>query len=343
MHDHADHRAIAWESAKLDAGKEPMHLVMHAMPRALLPLVIYHANCADGFTAAWAVHKAMPAEFHAGVYGNPPPNVTGRDVIMVDFCYNADVMLQLQRTARSILVLDHHKSAAAELPHEPSTAPDALTVYHADGSPDCGYADWAEFQHMAAWDRDDGATKAIIYALIDQQRSGAGIAWDFFHPGVPRPALVNHVEDRDLWRFALPGTREIQAAVFSRPYTFAAWDALAAMAPAELQREGAVLERKHHKDVAELVAACRRRIVIAGHDIPVASIPYTMASDAGAILAQGEHFAACYYDTAHTREFSLRSHADGVDVSIIAGLYGGGGHARAAGFRVPRDHELAKA
>src|SRR5690606_35880403 len=65
---------------------------------------------------------------------------------------------------------------------------------------------------------------AIIYALIDQQRSGAGIAWDFFHPGVPRPALVNHVEDRDLWRFALPGTREIQAAVFSRPYTFAAWD-----------------------------------------------------------------------------------------------------------------------
>ena len=309
----------------------------------MTPLVIYHANCADGFTAAWAVHKAMPADFHAGVYGNPPPNVTGRDVILVDFCYHADVMLQLQRTARSILVLDHHKSAAEDTPHNPLTADDQLTVCRLDNIPLVERLSWGYMQGCAAQDRYEGIRKAIIYALFDQHRSGAGIAWDFFHSGVPRPALVNHVEDRDLWRFALPGTREIQAAVFSRPYTFAAWDALAAMDPAELRREGAVLERKHHKDVAELVAACRRRIVIAGHDVPVASIPYTMASDAGAILAQGEHFAACYYDTAHTREFSLRSHADGVDVSIVAGIYGGGGHARAAGFRVPRDHELAKA
>lgn len=313
------------------------------MTIATLPLVIYHANCADGFTAAWAVHKAMQAEFHAGVHGNPPPDVTGRDVILVDFCYHADVMLQLQRTARSILVLDHHKTADETLPPDPRIKPAYLTVHRIDGTPDCGIASWPDLLNAAGWDRDEGITKAIIYALIDQQRSGASIAWDFFHPGAPRPALVNHVEDRDLWRFALPGTREIQAAIFSHPYSFTAWDALAAMDPADLQREGAVLERKHHKDVAELVAACARRMVIAGHDVPAASIPYTMASDAGAILAQGEHFAACYYDTAHTREFSLRSHADGVDVSIIAGLYGGGGHARAAGFRVPRDHELAKA
>ena len=313
------------------------------MTTETLPLVIYHANCADGFTAAWAVHKAMPADFHAGVYGNPPPNVTGRDVILVDFCYHADVMLQLRDTARSILVLDHHKTADEVLPHCPSTAPDALTCIRLDHRAYIEPKTWAYVQGSAQLDRWEGATHANIYALIDQQRSGAGIAWDFFHPGVPRPALVDHVEDRDLWRFALPGTREIQAAVFSRPYTFAAWDALAAMDPAELRREGAVLERTHHKDVAELVAACRRRIVIAGHDVPAASIPYTMASDAGAILAQGEQFAACYYDTAHTREFSLRSHATGVDVSIVAGIYGGGGHARAAGFRVPRDHELAKA
>lgn len=308
-----------------------------------LPLVIYHANCADGFTAAWAVHKAMPADFHAGIYGNPPPDVTGRDVIFVDFCYPPDAMLQLQRPARSILVLDHHKSAAESLPHEPRTAQDALTCCRLDNVHLTPPIDWGYVQGCAEIDRYKGITKAIVYALFDQQRSGAGIAWDFFHPGVPRPALVDHVEDRDLWRFALPGTREIQAAIFSRPYSFAAWDALAAIDPTELRREGAVLERKHHKDVAELVTACARRMVIAGHDVPAASIPYTMANDAGAILAQGEHFAACYYDTAHTREFSLRSHADGVDVSVVAGLYGGGGHACAAGFRVPRDHELARA
>lgn len=308
-----------------------------------LPLVIYHANCADGFTAAWAVHKAMPADFHAAFYQAPPPDVTGRDVIMVDFCYHADVMQQLRRAARSLLVLDHHKTANEVLPHCTSTALDALTCTRMDHRAWTAPKTWEYVQGCAELDRLEGITQAIIYALIDQQRSGAGIAWDFFHPGVPRPALVDHVEDRDLWRFALPGTREIQSAIFSRPYSFAAWDALAAMDPAELRREGAVLERKHHKDVAELVATCARRMVIAGHDVPAASIPYTMASDAGAILAQGEHFAACYYDTAHTREFSLRSHATGVDVSIVAGVYGGGGHARAAGFRVPRDHELARA
>ncbi|RAV76582.1 phosphohydrolase, partial [Aerococcus loyolae] len=37
----------------------------------LNPLCIYHGNCADGFTAAWAVHEALGegCEFVAGVYG----------------------------------------------------------------------------------------------------------------------------------------------------------------------------------------------------------------------------------------------------------------------------------
>ena len=311
-------------------------------PTPTLPLVIYHANCADGFTAAWAVHKAMPAEFFAATYQAPPPDVAGRDVIFVDFCYRADVMRTLQCAARSILVLDHHKTAEESLPHNPLTAADQLTVCRLDGLP-TSRCRWNYVQGNVVQDGYEGIRKAVIYALFDQQRSGAGITWDFFHADTPRPALVNHVEDRDLWRFALPGTREIQAAVFSHPYTFAAWDTLAAADPADLRREGEVLDRKHHKDVAELVKALQRRIVIAGHDVPVASIPYTMTSDAGALMAHGEHFAACYWDTAHVREFSLRSHADGMDVSVVADLYGGGGHARAAGFRVPRDHELARA
>jgi len=42
-------------------------------------LCIYHGNCADGFGAAWAVRHALgdrDVEFHAGVYGNPPPDVS---------------------------------------------------------------------------------------------------------------------------------------------------------------------------------------------------------------------------------------------------------------------------
>ena len=307
---------------------------------ASLPLVIYHANCADGFTAAWAVHKAMAAEFFAAAHHAPPPDATGRDVIMVDFCYKPATMLELQQKARSILVLDHHKSADEDLPDNPLTADDQLTVFRSTRRE---RQNWDAFRTNVHMDECENISKAVIYAVFDQNRSGAGITWDFFHPGEPRPALVNHVEDRDLWRFALPGTREIQSAVFSRPYTFEAWDALAAMDPAELRREGEAIERKHHKDVAELVKVCKRRMTIAGHDVPVASLPYTMTSDAGALMAQGEVFAACYWDTPERRVFSLRSIAGGMDVSTIAREYGGGGHAQASGFQVPREHELARA
>lgn len=69
--------------------------------------------------------------------------------------------------------------------------------------------------------------------------------------------------------------------------------------------------------------------------VPVACLPYTLSSDAGHMMAKGEPFAACYWDTPEGRCFSLRSAEDGMDVSEIAKDYGGGGHKHAAGFRVP--------
>lgn len=285
-----------------------------------IPLCIYHGNCADGFGAAWAVRHALgEIDFHAGVYQDPPPDVTDRHVIMVDFSYKRPVLEAMAAVARSILILDHHKSAAEDLagylpPHDT-------------------WEDWIEAHH-----------EHEIRALFDMDRSGAGMAWDFFHSGRVRPALIDHIEDRDLWRFALPETREIQAAVFSYPYNFKIWDALFASPIAKLVKEGLAIERKHHKDVAELVDVCRRWMTIDGYEVPTASIPYTLTSDAGHMMADAEEapFAACYWDTAEGRVFSLRSTDNGIDVSVVAKQYGGGGHRNAAGFRVPRDHELAR-
>jgi len=299
------------------------------------PLVIYHANCADGFTAAWAVRQAMDCDFYPGVYGDPPPpNSTGRDVILVDFCYAPDVMRLLQKLASSILVLDHHKSAEAYL------QPEHQHVVRIDQS-----------AHSFNWDKVLAYARAdkgwiphtVIYALFDQNRSGAGIAWDFFHPGKARPLFLDHVEDRDLWRFALQHTREICAAVHSHPYTFEAWDALAAEPTFSLYQQGLVLERARAKDIAEQVELSRRELVIGNYRVPAASMPRALVSEAGHLMGKGKPFAASYYDTAAGRVFSLRSADDGVDVSEVAKLYGGGGHARAAGFTVPRDHELARA
>lgn len=274
-------------------------------------LCIYHRGCADGFGAAWAVWKALGdgVEFHPGVYGAAPPDVTGRDVILVDFSYKRPVMEAMCQSAASITLLDHHKTAAEEL----------------DGL-------------------GDGPGIAIpVFVCIDMEKSGAVLAWEHFHPGKVIPRLLQHVQDRDLWRFALSNTREIIACLFSHPFDFGQWDRLAAEIerdPTTILIEGAAIERKLHKDVGELLSTSARVMTIGGYSVPVANLPFTLASDAGNLLCQrsmdgiAPPFAGIYYDRPSGRTFSLRSVGD-FDVSEIARKYGGGGHKNAAGFRVP--------
>lgn len=287
------------------------------------PLCIYHGNCADGFGAASVVRRAFGenVDFHAGVYGNPPPDVAGRDVIMVDFSYKRQTLESLLRSgdvnqANTILILDHHKTAAEDLAGIQAPEEHIWNPQH-----------WRrKWEQTCEWP---------VRAVFDMERSGAGLAWDFFF-AAKRPPLIDHIEDRDLWRFALPQTREVQAAVFSYPYDFDVWERLFGTPVAELAAEGVAIERKHHKDVAELVGVCKRRMKIGGHVVWAASLPYTLTSDAGHLMAnEGEPFAACYWDTPEGRVFSLRSRPDGADVSEIAKGYGGGGHKNASGFRVP--------
>lgn len=285
------------------------------------PLVIYHANCADGFAAAWCFHHKDPNgyDFHPGVYRDPPPDVKGRDVYLVDFSYKATVLKDMCAVARSISILDHHKSAIEDI------TPFAK-AYWSDGIG----GDWG----------------ASLECVFDMTRSGAGITWDYLFPNRPRPALINHVEDRDLWKFQLEGTREIQATVFSHEYDFLVWDRLILDEhPADLAMEGIAIERKHHKDIAELLAVCTRSMTIGGINVLAASLPHTMSSDAGHLLAVAGGkltFGACYWDTPTHRVFSLRSCEEGMDVSEVAKAYGGGGHKHAAGFKVPRYHHLAQ-
>ena len=300
------------------------------------PFVIYHANCADGFGAAWAVRARFPgAEFYAGMYSNEPPDVTGRDVILVDFSYKRQVMLSLGQQARSVLVIDHHKSAIEDLQADGN--------YIVDMSSWQGPLSWERHMDNPVLDQSEGCSYARIFTVFDLHRSGAGLTWDFFHPGKVRPRLIDHIEDRDLWRFKLPGTREIQAALFSYPYDFGLWDDLMAEDTRILLHAGEAIERKHHKDIAELIGVCQRFMRIAGNLVPVASLPYTLTSDAGHKMAEqtGAPFAACYWDTPAGRVFSLRSTETGADVSEIAKQFGGGGHKHAAGFRVPPTHALA--
>jgi hypothetical protein len=216
------------------------------------PLCIYHGNCADGFTSAWVVRRKFgDADFHAGVYQQAPPDVTDRDVVMVDFSYKRDVLIGMREKARSVLVLDHHKTAEADLQDIPG-----------------------------------------VEAVFDMNRSGARITWDHYFPHEEPPRVLLHVEDRDLWRFKLPDTREIQANIFSFPYDFAVWDRLMWESPKKLALEGVAIERKHFKDVHELIRVVTRRMMIGGHNVPIANLPYIHVSDAAHELARASRSPA---------------------------------------------------
>lgn len=295
------------------------------------PICIYHGGCADGFTAAWVVWKRLGGDidFFPAAYGDAPPAVTGRDVIIVDFSYKRPVIEAMAATARSVLILDHHRTAAQELAGLLAPSYDCTSADH--------YADTME------WVEEDPGEN--LFATFDIERSGAQIAFDFFWPKERlRAPLVEVVADRDLWRFDLPDTREISAAIYSRDFGFDVWDDLdwrliSQDARRELVAEGKALLRQHDKNVASVIRNTRQLMKIGGHLVPVANAPHFLASDAGNILAEGQSFGATYFDGPLARVFSLRSRQDGIDVSEIAAGYGGGGHKNAAGFQIARGWE----
>lgn len=293
-------------------------------------ICIYHGNCADGFGAAWALRRAIPdAEFHPATHGDSPPDVTGKHVYIVDFSYKKPVIESMAEQALTITIIDHHKTAVQDLAEyqsldgeekslgwmcPPLSAPDFYQALK-----DCGLD-----------------IIANIRAHFDMDKSGAVLTWEHFFPDEPPPQLLLHIQDRDLWRFELPNTRKIQAALFSHPYDFDVWDQLSTRL-GSLVADGEAIERKHFKDINEFILVASYRDIIAGHVVPVLNAPYFWSSDACQIMGKGEPFAACYWDSWEYRIYSLRSEDNGIDVSKVAEKYDGGGHEHAAGFRIHLD------
>lgn len=278
-----------------------------------MTICIYHADCSDGFGAAWVVNHFLgkgKVSFHAASYNQPPPDVTGNHVIIVDFSYPADVLVAMSKIALSITLLDHHK-----------TAEEALSGVQARVAIERG---------------------CPVYIEFDKARSGARMAWDYYaFDHEPPPALLRRIEDRDLWKFNYADTKAVTAALYSYPMEFQVWDELMARPIGDLALEGAALLRDQDRKIAQVTATSLRSMMIGGVLVPVVNCPGFMYSEVASRLAVAGCFAACYTDTASHRRFSLRSTDAGVDVSEIAKLYGGGGHRNAAGFEVPRDHPLA--
>lgn len=292
-------------------------------------LFIYHADCFDGFTAAWVFewfrkkNKAYvdgEVTYHPARYGEEPPDCKGKEVWVVDFSYPREVMIEkvIKPSSRAI-IMDHHKTAEYDL---------------------SGILDEVRMKHRLQ--RSDTV-------IFDMHRSGAGILFDELEmkhaklAGYHRPKvtgrelwLVDYIEDRDLWKWKLPNSREVSAFVSSVPMTFAEWDAISAIGY-KLVAEGGRAILRYIETYGRKAREHATIENIGGYMVPVINVPYMNCSDHVGALAEENPdapFAASYFRRKDgSWQFSLRSRG-GFDVSDIAKSYGGGGHAAAAGFNV---------
>jgi nanoRNase/pAp phosphatase (c-di-AMP/oligoRNAs hydrolase) len=219
----------------------------------------------------------------------------GKHVTVVDFSFPRATLLEMDAVAASMLVLDHHKTAQKDL----------------EGLPFCKF---------------------------DISRSGARIAWEHWFGAENVPALIRYIEDRDLWKFALPWSREVSAYISTLPRTFEALNELHLRLECEGVRVvgelGSIALRVTEQYVQTQVTRAKKTR-ISGHDVPCVNTTFAISELVGE-LAKTAPFAAGWFQRDDGKfVYSLRSSGESnVDVSAIAKSYGGGGHARAAGFTV---------
>ena len=312
------------------------------------PLVIYHASCADGFAAAFAAwlklgdeaeyvpmqYGKIDFDFEGGFFNlgsheadNPCTFIAGRDVYILDFSFPKELMDYIFANAKRVVWLDHHKSA---------------------------FEMWCDEERTYTKHEDKYHT-----IILDNNKSGAMLAWEYFHPDTEVPMFIRHIDDYDRWQFKIPCTKEFNKAIWSHaPWSFEQWqhewdstwgyssaDGLEGMP--NFIREGEAILRAHDQNVQAVVKNATRKceitlprtVLISPDTLAIdvsglaANCPPHLQSDVGHELAnQSGTFGLLWcIDKNNVCRCSLRSNGD-YDVSAIAKAFGGGGHRNAAGF-----------
>lgn len=273
-------------------------------------ICFYHAGCPDGFGAAWAVRRAWGADAEYRARGHDDPLQAdvwaGCELVFVDIAPSNAALWSLATRAARVVVLDHHVSARDRF------RSDADLAYELD--------------------------RRGHRVHFDLAHSGAVLAWEHFHPDAALPRLLAYVEDQDLWRWQLPDSEAVNAAIGSHPRRFETWDRLSDEPIDRLVAEGRPIVRAHRSEV--------ERALMSAHSVCVGELRVEAVnalfqrSSIGHELAKratfGVHCGLVYRVIERRVECSLYSLGD-FDVAAIAADLGGGGHRNAAGFTVSLD------
>ncbi len=284
-----------------------------------MDLIIYHNSCPDGWCAAYICKKKYPEAEFMPLDHNPQPAVidalfeyaTGKDIIMVDYSLRTrEFNDRLNAVAKSLRILDHHKSAQEVL----------------------AGATYATFDMKRS-----GAGLAWDYLF------GKDSDFPRMPHGEIRPWWVNYTEDQDLWNWLLVDSQVINAYLMVQPRNVETWDAIThpiRMSDTKAKEMGEGVRQYVEYYTRSVVAERQEGVLVfegRNYNTAVINIPYAGVSEAGAALVgMGYDIGLAWFERGDgITQFSLRSKKGGdVDVSALAKAWKGGGHQSAAGFQL---------
>ena len=181
----------------------------------------------------------------------------------------------------------------------------------------------------------------ISNTIFDMNKSGATMAWEFFHPGKEAPKFIQYITDRDLWRWELPYSKEFSAAFDMVPFEFEEFEKFEddSVFDDAVKRGSYILA--YSKTVIKKVCDKAASRKIGGKHVMVVNSSHWM-SEIGAKLSPDCDYALIWYYDHNDRmiKVSLRAFHEHIDVSEVSKRFGGGGHKKAGGFTLPGDFKI---
>ena len=266
-------------------------------------LVIYHANCPDGFGAAWAAWKLLGdrAQYLPASYGDPIPNVAGKNVAILDFSDSRYDIKKMIEKANSLIVLDHHKTAQENL----AGIPEAQLDMSRSGA-------------ILSWQFFHGSEDPPIFLRYIEDRD----LWRF------------ELEDSKAVSAALTSLID---------FTFESFDAMNNPSQfEELVSDGYTILHYNNMVMKKICQSARKNLW-RSYEVCVVNSSILQSEIGSQLAPTCDFVVIWYYDHKNMKHnVSLRTQKNEVDVSKIAARFGGGGHKKAAGFTLRPPESVEK-
>ena len=312
-------------------------------------IVLYHYPCPDGGFAAAAAYmkfqqikrraRFVPHRTFAPLLVDDVVRVSREfdekpEVYLLDFAGSPGFAVSLagNEYVSSVIVIDHHKTAESDLCHDSESLPKKLKVN------------------------------------FDMERSGAVLALEFFKPyGVSQDQrrLFDLVQDADLWKWKVKGSKEFYAGFASLKLELDAtknpgiFERLLNLSPEDTIERGKEQLEKQGTIISKVLGEAYTVKLGGSNNFMGTALAVRVTSDVASLRSQIGNELACeaerrglpaiglvayrereMEDDDPMIKISLRSKGE-EDTTVISQAFGGGGHKNASSFMIKEEEFLS--